>query len=198
MPLSAEHKERTRARIIETARILFNLHGLRGVTIDMVMREAGLTRGGFYNHFKNKDELYSAAVHSFLHGRGAQWRDEAGIDLSRLSPEMAQHMLDSYLSEKHLGDLENQCPMIALPSDVARAGEEVQNAYHALLTAMVWLFESAIEGADARSRALAMAALAVGGMVLARTLPGSDLADEVRLAAHQTASRLKEAPQPAP
>lgn len=195
MPLSAEHKRKTRATIVETARVLFNVHGFRGVTIDMVMKHVGLTRGGFYNHFKNKEALYAAAVHSFLGGRGAQWREEAGIDPSRLSPEMAQHMLDSYLSNAHLGDLENQCPMIALPSDVARAGPDVQLAYQELLTAMVWLFENTLESAEqgVRQRALAMAALCVGGMVIARTLPDSTLAKQVRDAAHKAASDLRDA-----
>ena len=53
MPYSANHKQQSRASIVEAARILFNRHGFDGVTIDMVMEHAGLTRGGFYNHFKN-------------------------------------------------------------------------------------------------------------------------------------------------
>lgn len=195
MPYSAEHKKKSRAKIVETARILFNIHGFRGVTIDMVMQEAGLTRGGFYNHFKNKEALYEAAVLGFLTGRGAQWRDEAGIDASQLSPVMAQHMLDAYLSEQHLEDLKNQCPMIALPSDIARSNEQVQRSYQILLEAMVGLFENSIvneetQTSTCRQRALAMAALCVGGMILARTLPDSDLAREVRTAAHETATKL--------
>ncbi|WP_169545522.1 TetR/AcrR family transcriptional regulator [Sneathiella aquimaris] len=194
MPYSAEHKKNTRATIIETARTLFNIHGFRGVTIGMIMKQAGLTHGGFYNHFDNKEALYAAAVKSFLGGRGAQWREEAGIDPSRLNPEMAQHMLDSYLSNEHLEDMENQCPMIALPSDVARASPDVQQAYQELLTAMVWLFENTLDGPEegVRQRALSMAALCVGGMVLARTLPDSGLAIEVRDAALKAASDMRE------
>jgi len=55
--------------MVETARILFNRHGFSDVCIDAVMAEAGLTRGGFYSHFKNKAELFAEAVDSFLHGR---------------------------------------------------------------------------------------------------------------------------------
>lgn len=186
MPYSAEHKHRTRARITEAARILFNIHGYNGVSIDMVMAEAGLTRGGFYNHFKNKEELFSAAVLSFLMGRGAQWRDEAGIDPRNLNPAMAAQMVESYLSDKHLGALQDQCPMIALPSDAARASPEVQASYQELLKAMVWLFETSL-GPDSRQQALTMAALCVGGMVIARTLPDSELAGEIRSAARRSA-----------
>jgi TetR/AcrR family transcriptional regulator, transcriptional repressor for nem operon len=192
MPYSAEHKEKTRAKIIETARVLFNRNGFQKVTIDMIMAEAGLTRGGFYNHFKNKEALFGDAVSSFLMGRGARWRSEAGVDMTDLKPEMAHSMIDAYLSSEHLGDLDGQCPMIALPSDVARSSPEVQNSFQELLSAMVWLFDSslAVNGKDHRQEALSLAALCVGGMVLARTLPDSELAEEIRAAAQATAKRL--------
>ena len=186
MPYSADHKERTRARIVECARILFNRHGYDKVTIEMVMADAELTRGGFYHHFKSKEELFAAAVASFLMGRGAQWRAEAGINPSEPTREAASQMLAAYLSREHLGDVDGQCPMIALPSDVARARPEVQAAYQHLLTAMVGLYESSIgeTGRAARRKALVLAALSVGGMVLARALPDSELAEEIRDAAH--------------
>lgn len=192
MPYSPEHKQRTRARIVECARILFNRYGFESVSIDMVMAEARLTRGGFYNHFKSKEELYAAAVSSFLMGRGARWRAAAGVDPANPAPEMASQMIAGYLSPEHLGDLDGQCPMIALPSDVARSNPEVQAAYQLLLTAMVGLFETSLENEtdDARRRALVLAALCVGGMVLARTLPDSALAEEVRNAAHDQAQGL--------
>lgn len=192
MPYSANHRAKTRAKIIETARILFNKHGFQNVTIDQIMFESGLTRGGFYNHFRNKEALFSEAVSSFLMGRGAEWRSDAGIDLSNLKPEMAQQMIDAYLSTEHLGDVEGQCPMIALPSDVARADPETQEAFQQLLTAMVWLFENTMspDRQERRQDALASAALCVGGMVLARTLPNSQLAEDVRSAAHQAATQI--------
>lgn len=192
MPYSAKHKQETRARVVEGARVLFNRHGFEGVTIDMVMAQAGLTRGGFYNHFKSKEELFAAAVESFLMGRGAKWRAEAGVDPARLAPEMARQMIAGYLSADHLGDLDGQCPMIALPSDVARGNPSVKGAYMLLLTSMVGLFQSSLKksDADARPKALVLAALCVGGMVLARTLPDSALAGEVRRAAHDEAQKL--------
>lgn len=192
MPYTSEHKQKTRARIVESARILFNRHGFQSVTIDMVMEEVGLTRGGFYNHFKSKEALHSVAVSSFLSGRGAKWRADAGVDPIKPGPDTALQMIQGYLSPEHLGDLDGQCPMIALPSDIARANPEVQSSYQELLEAMVGLFESGLGGNSNQSRqkALSLAALCVGGMVLARTLPDSDLAEEVRLAAHDVASEM--------
>ena len=189
MPYSAAHKQNTRSRIVECARILFNRHGYDNVTIDMVMADAKLTRGGFYNHFKNKEELFAAAVSSFLMGRGAQWRADQGIDPMRPTRQAARQMLAGYLSKEHLGDLDGQCPMIALPSDIARSSPEVQAAYQQLLVAMVGLFENSLPGPRpaARKKALVLAALSVGGMVLARTLPNSKLAESVRSAAYNHA-----------
>jgi TetR/AcrR family transcriptional repressor of nem operon len=192
MPYSAEHKDKTRKKIVETARVLFNRHGFNGVSIDMVMQEAGLTRGGFYNHFKNKEELFSEAVMSFLMGRGAEWREDAGVDVTNLRPEMAHQMIDAYLSPEHLDDLDGQCPMIALPSDIARGGIEAQQSFQTLLEAMVSLFETNMSSNDSTNRqwAQAIAALCVGGMVLSRALPDSTLAKEVRVAAGHSAKRL--------
>ncbi|MFK7896693.1 MAG: TetR/AcrR family transcriptional regulator [Myxococcota bacterium] len=189
----------TRKKIVESARILFNRHGFETVTIDRVMEAAGLTRGGFYNHFSSKEELYCEAVSSFLMGRGAEWRSGAGVDALQPDSESATRMVASYLSADHLGDLDGQCPMIALPSDIARASDEVRSAYEDLLRAMVGLFEVSLKKKQVRPRprrrrALALAALCVGGMVLARTLPNSALANDVREAALMTAGDLLRAP----
>ena len=197
MPYSKTHKQQVRDNITETARILFNRHGYDKVTIDQVMQAAGLTRGGFYNHFSSKDELFAEAVDGFLLGRGAQWRAAAGVDVSRPDVKAARQMIDSYLSTEHLDDVDGQCPMIALPSDVARSQPAVKAAYQKLLEGMVFLFESSLRqqagerpARDARQQALSLAALCVGGMILARTLPDSALAEEVQQAAHQQASQI--------
>jgi len=192
MPYSSEHKAEVRKRIVERARILFNREGFAEVSIDDIMADVGLTRGGFYNHFRSKDELYAEAVSSFLNGRGKTWRDDAGVDAQGGGPETVRAMIDSYLSSEHLGDLDGQCPMIALPSDVARATPEVRAAYESLLQAMAWLFEHNLpkENRDKRQTALALSALCVGGMVLSRTIDNVSLADELRQAAHQFAVGL--------
>lgn len=192
MRYNSEHKMQTRMKIVEAARILFNRCGFDNVTIDQVMEAAGLTRGGFYNHFKTKQELYSEAVSSFVMGRGAKWRTDAGVDPQSPSNEMVMNMVKSYLSDEHLGDIDGQCPMIALPSDVARANESVRGAYQGLLESMVWLFEQCIGGDDevTRKQALTLAALCVGGMTLARSLTDNSLAREIREAALESASNV--------
>src|SRR5947199_2907690 len=66
MPYSPKHKRDTREKILESARRLFNRKGYSGVSIEEIMSDARLTRGGFYRHFNGKDELYAAAVRQFL------------------------------------------------------------------------------------------------------------------------------------
>lgn len=192
MPYSPRHKSAVRQRIVEEARILFNRDGFSEVSIDRIMAGVGLTRGGFYNHFRNKDELYAEAVASFLGGRGKTWRDEAGVDPENGGPDTVRAMIDSYLSAEHLGDLDGQCPMIALPSDVARATPDVRAAYETLLRAMAWLFEHNLPDAVAERRrtALALSALCVGGMVLSRTIDEPELAEDIRGSARELATRL--------
>ncbi len=198
MPYSAKHKTDVRRRIVEQARILFNRDGFAAVSIDQLMAGVGLTRGGFYNHFSNKEELYAEAVASFLNGRGKAWREEAGVDVENGGPETVRAMIDSYLSPEHLKDVDGQCPLIALPSDVARGAPEVRAAYGSLLQAMSWLFENNLpknhlpenSPEKRREKALALSALCVGGMVLSRTLDDAVLADEIREAARNSALNL--------
>ena len=129
-------------------------------------------------------------------GRGAQWRAEAGVDPMNPGPDIARQMIQAYLSAEHLGDLDGQCPMIALPSDVARANLKVQSSYQGLLEAMVGLFENGLNmkkpkpNSETRQQALSLAALCVGGMVLARSMPDSVLAEEIRLAAYHAATEM--------
>ncbi len=122
-------------------------------------------------------------------GRGAKWRADAGIDPAKPTREAAAQMVQGYLSKEHLGDLDGQCPMIALPSDAARSSPDVQAAYQLLLDSMVRLFETSLTGPKSKRRqtALSLAALCVGGMVLARTLDDPVLADDLRGAARRHA-----------
>jgi TetR/AcrR family transcriptional regulator, transcriptional repressor for nem operon len=186
MPYAPEHKEQTRARIVECARRMFNRYGFEAVSIDQIMASAGLTRGGFYHHFANKEELYSEAIASYARCNAAP------LDFSASARRIVLQMVDAYLSRQHLEDLDRHCPMIALPSDVARAGPVVRRTYELLLSGMVGLFERGVDPADgdARQAALAIATLCIGGMVLARTIDDDDLATEIREAARRVALEL--------
>lgn len=184
MPYPPEHKEQTRARIVECARRMFNRHGFEAVSIDQIMASAGLTRGGFYHHFASKEELYSEAI--------AGYRACKTMDLGPPAGRIALQLVNAYLSRQHLDDLDRHCPLIALPSDVARAGPTVRRSYQMLLGRMLAGLERGVDPADGdpRQAALAMAALCVGGMVLARTIEDDALAAEIREAARRMALEI--------
>lgn len=192
MPYPKDHKQKTRRRIVEAARVMFNRHGYDRVSIDEIMAEANLTRGGFYAHFSSKEELFAEATISFLGGRGTQWRSEAGVVPGARETIMARRMVDAYLSRKHLEDLDGHCPLIAYATDAARAGPQVRESYRLLAEAMTGLFERNLDGEEAnrRTKALAMTAMCVGGMVLARALQDTDIGEDIRAAAHEAATDI--------
>jgi TetR/AcrR family transcriptional regulator, transcriptional repressor for nem operon len=190
MPYTAEHKQRTRERIVESARILFNRRGFEQVSIDDIMKEAGLTRGGFYKHFTSKDELYAAAVESFKTCN--PFVRHAQRAATRTSPaETARMLVNLYLSDETLADIDHHCPLIALPSDVARSGLVPRASYTMLVESMADVFREALRGdADAERKALLVVSLCVGGMVIARTTDDAQLKRQTRACARAQALAL--------
>lgn len=195
MPYTADHKQKTRQRIVESARELFNRRGFADVSIDEIMARAGLTRGGFYNHFKAKEELYAEAVSVYLHFDPTQRWEGIRFDPQAQGAACVRQVVNIYLSAAHLGDLEGHCPLIALPSDAARAGPQVRKAYQALIEHMAGMMGGTDGGGSepqTRERGLAITALCVGGMILARTIDDPAFADEVRRSALAVALELIE------
>ena len=84
MPYPPEHKQAIRERIVTCARRLFNQRGFTEVSIDQIMADAGLTRGGFYNHFKAKEDLYAETLAAYGRERQAQ----GPADASDCGPEL--------------------------------------------------------------------------------------------------------------
>ncbi len=185
MPYTREHKEETRARIVQCAHGLFNRRGFSEVSIDEIMAAAGLTRGGFYNHFKTKEELFAEVMVAYVEARQA-----AIGGAPRCGPEVAQKIFDSYVSRAHLEDVDGHCPLMALPADVGRAGPAVRAAYRRVLEALVAALAGNLEpqqGEAARQHGMAIAAMCVGAMVLARTIADDAMADEIFAAARSLA-----------
>ncbi|MGO4260578.1 TetR/AcrR family transcriptional regulator [Lysobacter sp. TAB13] len=173
MPYSLEHKAQTRARIVESARRLFNRHGFSEVSIDQIMAEAGLTRGGFYNHFQRKQDLYSEVVSHILHCSPGLGGAPTHRDARQLAAE--------YLSDRHQADIDHSCPLISFSSEVARGDDCVRQAYTQVLDSLIGLLQRSLgESEHARERALTMATLCVGGAMLARAVGDADLSRQIR------------------
>jgi TetR/AcrR family transcriptional repressor of nem operon len=154
MPYTVEHKRQTRARIIESARVLFNRAGFDQVSIDDIMSHAGLTRGGFYNHFSDKAGLYAEAVRSYADCNPFV-RETAQLVRPLAPRRAARRLVELYLSDDVLDDVDQHCPLIALPSDVARAGLEPRAAYAFIVRGMLAVFLGAFGDHDAAANAKA-------------------------------------------
>ena len=189
MPHPPEQKDESRQRIVRSARKLFNRRGFAEVTIEEIMAEAGLTRGGFYNHFGAKQELYAEAILQFGNGDAPERWQTCGFDFTARGPALAREIVNAYLSQEHFDDRDGSCPMVGMPSDTARSGKVVRAAYQQILEMMVSAFETTVTPSEegTREQALALAAMCVGGMVLARAVDDRQLADELRGAVRRQA-----------
>ena len=177
MRVTREKAAENRVRIVETASRLFREKGFDGVGLDAIMKEAGLTHGGFYGHFSSKEDLAAEAVTRAVE-QGARWQ-------SRYT-NVADFVSD-YLSESHFADRANGCVLAALGGDVARRGEGVRSGVTSYVrTALEWL-AGLCRGTPAARRRRAITTLAgvVGALTLARAVEDPVLSDEILSTARQ-------------
>jgi TetR/AcrR family transcriptional regulator, transcriptional repressor for nem operon len=191
MPYPAGHREEVKQKIIASARRLFNRRGFEGVSITQIMRGAGLTHGGFYSYFQSKSDLYAEVLNCFF--TDPNWKNcWEGVHVDLSATDVGAQVVNAYLSRQHFEDVENSCPMVALPTDVARSGEEAKRAFETVFRAMVSVLERSLaeKRAGSRAQAQAIAALSIGGMVVSRALVNRSQADELRKSCLQVAMRL--------
>jgi AcrR family transcriptional regulator len=191
MPYPAGHRAEVKGKIIQSARRLFNRHGFDNVSIQQIMSGAGLTHGGFYSYFRSKSDLYTNVMGCFF--TDPEWKNHwEGVEVDMASSQAAAQVVKAYLSRQHFEDVENSCPMVALPTDVMRSGEETKRAFEAVFAVMVDVLERNVtdEKQDRRAKAQAVAALCVGGMVVARAIENRVVADELRDACMSIALHL--------
>src|SRR5450432_4109635 len=181
MPYPPHHREGHKKIIIDSARKLFNRHGFESVSVQQIMACAKLTHGGFYSYFQSKSDLYAEVLGCFF--TDPDWKNcWEGVEVDLLSGDVGPQVVRAYLSRQHFEDVENSCPMVALPTDVARSGESAKRAFETVFQAMVSVLErsSVQNGRSRRTAAQATAALCVGGMVVARAMINRSAADELR------------------
>jgi TetR/AcrR family transcriptional repressor of nem operon len=184
------HRAAVRKRIVQSARRLFNRHGFEKVSLNRIMAGAGLTRGAFYSYFDSKSDLYVEVLNCFF--VDPHWEncwDDVEVDLS--SSDAGAQVVRAYLSREHFEDVENSCPMVALPTDVSRSSEWARHAFEVVFQAMVGVLERSITFSERRrDRAEAIAALSIGGMIIARTLADPRHSDKLRAACMAIALEL--------
>jgi TetR/AcrR family transcriptional regulator, transcriptional repressor for nem operon len=191
MPYPAGHRNEVRKTIVQSARRLFNQHGFDRVSLKQIMAGAGLTHGGFYSYFASKSDLYVEVLGCFF--TDPEWKScWEGVEVDLAASDVGPQVVRAYLSRQHFEDVANSCPMTALPTDVARSSVSTKRAFETVFQAMVSVLERSTlknEG-PRRDSAQAIAALCVGGMVVARALADRGYADELREACMNVALEL--------
>ena len=173
MSIAPTKKELSHARIVEVASKAIRRAGYRGVGVADIMKEAGLTHGGFYAHFESRDALVVEAL-----ARAGQENIESLSEVidRRLAKggTRFQALVETYLNEAHLERAEDGCVVAALSSEMTRQEEAVRVEARRRVDAMIGLVQAALsEYADERDASVVTATL-VGALQLARTLGGKE------------------------
>nr|WP_229426883.1 TetR/AcrR family transcriptional regulator [Massilia atriviolacea] len=167
---TASRKEATHERIVEVASRAIRRSGYGGTGVADIMKEAGLTHGGFYAHFESRDALLAEAG------------DRAGADSVALVARIAagapkgqalQALMDAYLSPEHVASIENGCPVCALGSEMPRQAPEVRHAATLRIKEVIDLFARQMPDwgqPRAHEQAMAMVCALIGTTMLARAV----------------------------
>jgi AcrR family transcriptional regulator len=178
-------KEETHERILDVAARAIRRHGYAGVGVADVMKEAGLTHGGFYAHFESRDALLAAAadqegVESTEHLTRAIAAAKPGQELTAL--------VDAYLSDGHVAAPEQGCAVAAAGSEVPRQEAQVRRAASRRIKDFIGLIERQFPEwgkSAAHDKAMGIAATLVGSVVLARAVDDPQLSKRIRKAARE-------------
>jgi len=160
MPYPAGHRTAVKRIIIDSARKLFNRYGFENVSLHQIMSGAGLTHGGFYSYFQSKSDLYAEVTCVLLHRPELEncWE---GVHVDLSSTDVGAQVVRAYLSRQHFEDVENSCPMVALPTDVARSGKTARRAFETVFKAMVSVLERSLIEKNRQRRVTAQAIAAI-------------------------------------
>jgi TetR/AcrR family transcriptional repressor of nem operon len=178
MGYSKAQKTRTHKRIVSIASKRFREKGLAGFGIAELMKEAGLTVGGFYKHFDSRDDLVSEAVNSAFGG----WKRRVDAAKSGGPPVSYEKLIDDYLSEAHRDHPGTGCAFSALAPEIARSDKRTRTLTSEQVRNDIQLIADLLPGKDkrtARSRAILAFSALVGAMSLARAVSDEALSNEI-------------------
>jgi len=175
---SRADKNKTHKRIVKIAARRFREEGLAGVGIAELMKEAGLTVGGFYKHFGSRDDLVAEAVSSAFGG----WKRRVDAAASGGPPVSLAKLIDDYLNAAHRDDPGTGCAFSALAPEIARSDKRTRALTTEQVRNDIQLIAGLIAGRDAhaaRSQAILTFSALVGAMSLARTVSDEALSREI-------------------
>jgi TetR/AcrR family transcriptional repressor of nem operon len=174
---SKADKAESHERIVQIAAARFREAGLDGIGVADLMKEAGLTHGGFYRHFDSRDQLVAEAV-EHAQAQGAQ---RLGRVVARSGGEAFAAVVEAYLNRAHVDHPGSGCALVALAADVARSGSPARAAYTRQVRQYLDLFAALLahRGPQAGRRAVAILSALVGALALARAVDDDALSTEI-------------------
>lgn len=168
-------------RIVETAARAIRRSGYDGTGVADIMKEAGLTHGGFYAHFASRDAMLAEAA------------DKAGEETVAIAEHIfanvpedqaLQALMHAYLSNEHMGNIEKGCSFAALGSEMPRQAPEVRKASTCRIKEMIGLIKSKLaDESNPYEKALVMMSTMVGALLLSRAVDDNTLSEDFRQAA---------------
>lgn len=179
MKLSHEKAARNRTHIIDVASRLFRARGIQDVAVADLMKTAGFTHGGFYNHFPSKDALLVEACDAAFERSVEQLTAVLAADADGSAAGLTQH-IDHYLSPSHRDHPADSCPTASLSSDAARQGVQVQTAFADGIESILATLGSH-PSIVTRVSAIRLLSEIVGALILARAVVAANpaLSDEI-------------------
>jgi len=187
MPISKQEKEKTRAKMLESACKLFMTKGYGSVTVDQVMEDSKLTRGAFYGHFSSKAHIYSEAIKfAIANSKFVKTSEDAACEHTWLAG-----LLDGYLSIEHVNGT-NPCPLAFLATDIVGRDEAARSAYSQAYDNVnkVVLNYAQKYTACSKKEVLSLTAMIIGTVAISRTINDSDTVKDL-LAACRSDAGLK-------
>ncbi len=177
MRYSKEHKAETHARIVKKASVRLRERGAHGIGVADLMKEAGLTHGGFYAHFDSREALVVEAF-DYAMDRSITRRRQQIAELP--SEQRLPHLVDTYLSPQHRDNPGHGCAMPALGAEIARESPKTRRAFAAKLDDMLDMMAEQFPGDPEAARKQAIAALAtmMGSILMARIAGSGEASDE--------------------
>jgi TetR/AcrR family transcriptional repressor of nem operon len=182
-----DHRRQTHSRIVENASYGLRQKGANGLSVVDLMKLAGLTHGGFYNHFDSRAALVGEAIAFAMDQTTERWKKLAN---GKADGERFEALIADYLSPRHRDDPKRGCALPALAADVARSSPSERRAFAFKLEKMIDAFVELLpDEAPEQARQIATGALAtmVGSIVLSRAVGVEKLSDSILDAGRITA-----------
>lgn len=180
MTRRAQQKQESHDRIVDSAAKRLATHGISGASVDAVMADAGLTHGGFYAHFDNKqamvEEAFSLAQERLIEQLAK------GLETGE-GREAVLQMLARYLGRPHRDRPDEGCLIPVLMGEAVHQSAEIRGALEGEVQRLAAVFEDRLEGGEREDIALGLVALAVGGLSLSRAVADEEFSDRILRAA---------------